>query len=183
VSYMGRVNYQFKNRYMAAATVRRDGFSGFGSENKFVTLPSFSLGWIASEESFMQDISWLYSKLRLSYGQNGNQGIGRYSSMAHMGSNPFVYGSTSVIGVYPSSIGNSGLAWERTTSYNLGIDLGFFDRRINASIDLYTSETSDYSGINARLEDARVISPLANVPDPYDIENVPLYLTNENYMP
>jgi TonB-linked SusC/RagA family outer membrane protein len=143
VSYMGRVNYQLKNRYMAAATVRRDGFSGFGSANKFVTLPSFSVGWVASEENFMQGMSWLYSKLRLSYGQNGNQGIGRYSSMAHMGSNPFVYGSTSVIGVYPSSIGNSGLAWERTSSYNLGIDLGFFDRRVNASIDLYTSDTSD----------------------------------------
>jgi TonB-linked SusC/RagA family outer membrane protein len=143
VSYMGRANYQYKNRYMAAATVRRDGFSGFGTENKFVTLPSFSLGWIASEESFLKDVSWLYAKLRLSYGQNGNQGIGRYSSLSHMGSNPFVYGSTSVIGVYPSSIGNSGLAWEKTTSYNLGFDLGFFDRRLNASIDLYTSETSD----------------------------------------
>jgi TonB-linked SusC/RagA family outer membrane protein len=143
VSYMGRINYQFKNRYMAAATVRRDGFSGFGANSKFVTLPSFSLGWIASEEDFLQDAGWLYAKLRLSYGQNGNQGIGRYSSFAKMTTQPFVYGSSSVVGVYPNSMGNPSLAWEKTTSYNIGLDLGFLDRRINASIDYYTSQTEN----------------------------------------
>ncbi|MDR2533349.1 MAG: TonB-dependent receptor [Tannerellaceae bacterium] len=144
VSYMGRVNYQFKNRYMAAATVRRDGFSGFGSTNKFVTLPSFSLGWIISEEDFIKDKApALYTKLRLSYGQNGNQGIGRYSSLSRMGTDPYVYGSSTVVGVYPNAMGNSGLRWEKTVSYNLGLDLGFLDRRINASIDLYTAQTTD----------------------------------------
>ncbi|GHV48527.1 SusC/RagA family TonB-linked outer membrane protein [Bacteroidia bacterium] len=144
VSYMGRVNYQFKSRYMAAATVRRDGFSGFGANNKFVTLPSFSLGWILSEESFIKDpLPWLYSKLRLSYGQNGNQGIGRYSSLAQMGTDPYVYGSSTVVSIYPKSMGNGNLRWERTNSYNLGIDVGLFDRRINASIDLYTAQTND----------------------------------------
>jgi TonB-linked SusC/RagA family outer membrane protein len=143
VSYMGRINYQFKNRYMAAATVRRDGFSGFGADNKFVTLPSFSLGWIASEEDFLKDSNWLYAKLRLSYGQNGNQGIGRYSSFAHMSTEPFAYGSTSVVGVFPNSMSNPSLAWERTASYNLGVDLGFFDRRLNATIDVYTAQTND----------------------------------------
>ncbi|MDR0612032.1 MAG: TonB-dependent receptor [Dysgonamonadaceae bacterium] len=143
VSYMGRINYQFKNRYMAAATVRRDGFSGFGSDSKFVTLPSFSLGWIASEEDFLQDVDQLYAKLRLSYGQNGNQGIGRYSSFAKMTTANNVYGSTAVVGVYPSAIGNTSLAWEKTTSYNVGLDLGFFDRRINASIDYYIAQTED----------------------------------------
>ncbi|MDR2388853.1 MAG: TonB-dependent receptor [Tannerellaceae bacterium] len=143
VSYMGRINYQFKNRYMVAATVRRDGFSGFGANTKFVTLPSFSLGWIASEEDFLQDTEGLYAKLRLSYGQNGNQGIGRYSSFSKMTTEPFVYGSASVVGVYPDSMGNPSLAWERTTSYNIGLDLGFFDRRLNASIDYYTAQTED----------------------------------------
>ncbi|MDR1780442.1 MAG: TonB-dependent receptor [Tannerella sp.] len=144
VSYMGRVNYQFKKRYMAGATVRRDGFSGFGANNKFVTLPSFSLAWVASEESFIQEsLPWLYAKLRLSYGQNGNQGIGRYSSFAQMSTQSYVYGSTSVVGVYPSVMGNSSLRWEKTNSYNLGIDYGFFDRRINGSIELYLANTSD----------------------------------------
>jgi TonB-linked SusC/RagA family outer membrane protein len=144
VSYMGRVNYQFRNRYMAAATVRRDGFSGFGVNNKFVTLPSFSLGWIVSEESFIKNrLPSLYTKLRLSYGQNGNQGIGRYSSLSRMGTDPYVYGSSTVVGVYPNAMGNSGLRWEKTESYNLGIDVGLFDRRINATIDLYTAQTTD----------------------------------------
>ncbi|OAV67364.1 Outer membrane cobalamin receptor protein, SusC/RagA family [Bacteroidales bacterium Barb6XT] len=143
VSYMGRANYQFKNRYMAAATVRRDGFSGFGADSKFVTLPSFSLGWIASEEDFMQELDWLYAKLRLSYGQNGNQGIGRYSSFAKMKTESYVYGSSSVVAVYPESIANPSLAWEKTSSYNIGFDFGFLDRRINTSIDLYTAQTND----------------------------------------
>lgn len=143
VSYMGRANYQYKKRYMAGATVRRDGFSGFGANSKFVTLPSFSLGWIASEEPFMATLEWLYAKLRLSYGQNGNQGIGRYSSLAQMASQQYVYGSTSVVGVYPNTMGNSSLRWERTHSYNLGIDFGLFDRRISGAIDLYTAQTND----------------------------------------
>jgi TonB-linked SusC/RagA family outer membrane protein len=143
VSYMGRINYQYLNRYMAGATVRRDGFSGFGTNSKFVTLPSVSLGWIASEESFMQELPWLYLKLRLSYGQNGNQGIGRYSSLAQMSTQSYVYGSTSVVGVYPNTMGNPSLAWEKTNSYNLGIDFGLLDRRINGSIDLYTAQTND----------------------------------------
>jgi TonB-linked SusC/RagA family outer membrane protein len=143
VSYMGRVNYQFRNRYMAGATVRRDGFSGFGANSKFVTLPSVSLGWVTSEESFMESLPWLYLKLRLSYGQNGNQGIGRYTSLAQMEAKQYVYGSTSVVGVYPNTMGNSSLAWEKTNSYNLGIDFGLLDRRINGSIELYTAQTND----------------------------------------
>ncbi|MDR1601337.1 MAG: TonB-dependent receptor [Tannerella sp.] len=143
VSYMGRVNYQFRNRYMAGATVRRDGFSGFGVNSKFVTLPSVSLGWIASEEAFMEQLPWLYLKLRLSYGQNGNQGIGRYSSLAQMATQQYVYGSSSVVGVYPNTMANSSLAWEKTNSYNVGIDFGLLERRINGSIELYTAQTND----------------------------------------
>jgi TonB-linked SusC/RagA family outer membrane protein len=143
VSYMGRVNYQFRNRYMAGATVRRDGFSGFGVNSKFVTLPSVSLGWIASEESFMETLPWLYLKLRLSYGQNGNQGIGRYSSLAQMSTQQYVYGSSSVVGVYPNTMANSSLAWEKTNSYNVGIDFGLLDRRISGSVEIYTAQTND----------------------------------------
>jgi TonB-linked SusC/RagA family outer membrane protein len=143
VSYMGRVNYQFRNRYMAGATVRRDGFSGFGANSKFVTLPSVSLGWIASEEAFMESLPWLYLKLRLSYGQNGNQGIGRYSSLAQMATQSYVYGSSSVVGVYPNTMANSSLAWEKTDSYNAGFDFGLMERRISGSLELYTAQTGD----------------------------------------
>lgn len=146
VSYMGRANYTYKNRYMATATVRRDGFSGFGINSKYVTLPSFSLGWVASEERFMEKADWLYLKLRLSYGQNGNQGAGRYSSLAKMSNNSYAYGGTTGVAIYPNfnELGNSSLAWEKTTSFNLGIDFGLLDnRRISGSVDLYTSKTTN----------------------------------------
>lgn len=146
VSYMGRLNYTFKNRYMITATVRRDGFSGFGANSKYVTLPSFSIGWVASEEDFMQNMDWLYAKLRLSYGQNGNQGAGRYSSLAKMSNNNYVYGSSTGVAVFPNQdqMGNPSLAWEKTSSFNLGIDFGLLhNQRISGSVDIYTSKTTD----------------------------------------
>jgi len=143
LSYMGRVNYSFKNRYLLTATIRRDGFSGFGPNNKIATFPSISLGWVASDESFLSDIKWLYLKLRLSYGKNGNQGIGRYSSFSTMASNAYVFGATTAIGVFPSTLGNSDLGWETTSSFNMGLDFGFLDRRITGSIDVYKAQTTD----------------------------------------
>ena len=143
LSYMARLNYSFKRRYLLTSTVRRDGFSGFGANNKFATFPSVSLGWVLSEESFMQDLRWLYLKLRTSYGKNGNQGIGRYSSFSRMTANAYVYGPATVVGVYPSSLGNTDLGWEATSSFNVGIDFGFFNRRISGSLDVYSAETTD----------------------------------------
>jgi TonB-linked outer membrane protein, SusC/RagA family len=146
VSYMGRINYTFKNRYMATGTVRRDGFSGFGANSKYVTLPSFSLGWVLSEESFMKSLDKLYLKMRLSYGQNGNQGAGRYSSLSKMNNTSYSYNGATGVGVYPNhdQLGNASLAWEKTSSVNLGIDFGFLkNRRISGSVDVYNSETTD----------------------------------------
>ncbi len=143
LSYMARLNYTFKNRYLFTATWRRDGFSGFGPDKKFANFPSVSLGWVISDESFMQSIPKVYLKLRTSYGENGNQGIGRYSSFSRMTADSYVFGPTTSVAVYPSTLGNASLAWEKTASLNLGIDFGFFDRRISGSIDVYKSKTSD----------------------------------------
>ncbi len=143
ISYMARVNYSFMNRYLLTATIRRDGFSGFGPEQKFANFPSVSLGWVVSDESFMKSIPWLYLKLRTSYGENGNQGIGRYSSFSRMTADSYVYGPTTAIAVYPSSLGNASLAWESTASLNIGIDFGLFERRISGSLDLYKAKTTD----------------------------------------
>ena len=142
LSYMARVNYSYKSRYMFTGTVRRDGYSGFGADKKFATFPSASVAWVASEESFLQD-KGLYLKLRTSYGENGNQGIGRYSSLSRMTTLPYVYGSTTAIGLYPSSLGNVDLEWETTASYNIGVDFGFLKNRITGSIDAYTAKTSN----------------------------------------
>lgn len=142
LSYMARVNYSYLSRYMFTATVRRDGFSGFGAGNKWATFPSASLAWVASEEDFLKD-QGLYLKLRTSYGKNGNQGIGRYSSLSRMGTRYYVYGQSTAIGIFPSTLGNEELAWETTSSYNVGLDFGFLQNRITGSLDLYTANTTD----------------------------------------
>jgi TonB-dependent starch-binding outer membrane protein SusC len=142
LSYMARVNYSFLSKYMLTATIRRDGFSGFAPGNKWATFPSASLAWVASDESFLQNTG-LYLKVRTSYGKNGNQGIGRYSSFSRMGTRYYVYGSTPAIGIYPRLLGNKDLTWETTSSYNIGMDFGFLQNRITGSIDAYVAETSD----------------------------------------
>jgi TonB-linked SusC/RagA family outer membrane protein len=142
ISYMARAFYTFKERYLLTATVRKDGFSGFAADKKFATFPSLSLGWLISDEEFFGNNS-TFLKLRASYGKNGNQGIGRYSSFSRMASQPYVYGSTTAIGIYPDILGNANLGWETTTSFNVGIDYGFSNRRIYGSIDAYQAETTN----------------------------------------
>lgn len=142
VGLMGRINYSYKNRYLLTGTVRRDGYSGFGSNNKYVTLPSASIGWVISEEDF-NPFEDTYLKLRLSYGQNGNQGIGRYASLAKLGLGAYNYNDDKVISLYPSAMANKDLKWERTSSWNLGIDFGLFNQRLNGSLEVYKSKTSD----------------------------------------
>ena len=139
---MGRINYSFKSRYMFTGTVRKDGFSGFGAGNKWATFPSASLAWVISNEEFFKDLG-IYLKARTSYGKNGNQGIGRYSSLSTMGTTYYVYGSTPASALYPGSLANSNLRWETTTSFNVGADFGFMKNRITGSIDLYTAKTTD----------------------------------------
>lgn len=144
LSYMARANYSFKGRYLLTGTIRRDGFSGFGSNMKLANFPSVSFGWIVSEEAFLSSGKWLdFLKLRASYGKNGNQGIGRYSSFSRMTADAYVYGSATAIAVYPSSLGNADLGWETTSSFNIGIDYGFLNGRISFSLDAYKAKTSD----------------------------------------
>tara|TARA_R110000868_G_scaffold184068_1_gene425526 strand:- start:4714 stop:8109 length:3396 start_codon:yes stop_codon:yes gene_type:complete len=143
ISYMARAFYSFKNRYMLTATVRRDGFSGFATDNKFANFPSLSLGWVVSEEEFMDNFENVFLKLRASYGKNGNQGIGRYSSFSRMATTPYVSGSSTNIGIIPEVLGNPNLGWETTSSFNLGIDFGFLNGKISGSIEGYMSQTTD----------------------------------------
>ncbi len=142
LSYMARINYSFLSRYMFTATIRRYGFSGFVAGNKWATFPSASIAWVATDEPFLKDLGF-YMKLRTSYGKNGNQGIGRYSSLSRMGTSYYVYGQSTAIGLYPSTLGNADLAWETTSSYNAGLDFGFMKNRITGSLDAYIAETSD----------------------------------------
>lgn len=144
ISYMARVNYGFNSKYLITTTFRRDGFSGFGLKNKYANFPSLSLGWVASEESFLKGTRWLdFLKLRLSYGANGNQGIGRYSSLARMGTINYTFNGVTSVGVHPTTLGNSNLGWESTASTNAGVDLKILNNKISIEIDVYNAETSN----------------------------------------
>ena len=146
VSQMGRLNYSFDSRYLFTFTVRRDGSSVFGSDNKYGTFPSVALGWNIANEKFMEKTqSWLNNlKLRLSYGKAGNEAIGVYETLAKMSNNAITMDGATATALNPSSrMGNSSLGWETTKTFNIGIDFGFLNNRINGNIDFYTSKTTD----------------------------------------
>jgi len=146
VSQMGRLNYSYDSRYLFTFTVRRDGSSVFGADNKYGTFPSVALGWNIANEKFMEKTqSWLNNlKLRLSYGKAGNEAIGVYETLAKMSNSALTMDGQSATALYPSSrMGNSGLGWETTKTFNIGIDFGFLNNRINGNIDFYTSTTTD----------------------------------------
>ncbi|MEN8115639.1 MAG: TonB-dependent receptor [Bacteroidota bacterium] len=145
---MGRIMYNLNNKYLITGTVRRDGFSGFGSEEKIGVFPSAALGWVASEESFLKDnVEWLnYLKLRGSYGSTGRRAVGRYQTMAKLSSGPsqvFGDGGATTFGQYISSMANNELGWETTTGINLGIDFSVLDSRIFGNIEYYSNDTED----------------------------------------
>lgn len=146
VSQMGRLNYSYDSRYLFTFTVRRDGSSVFGDDNKYGVFPSVALGWNIANEKFMEKTqSWLNNlKLRLSYGKAGNEAIGVYETLAKMSNNALTMDGQSATALYPSSrMGNSGLGWETTKTFNIGLDFGFLNNRINGNIDFYTSSTTD----------------------------------------
>ncbi|MCL7764482.1 TonB-dependent receptor [Polaribacter sp. Z014] len=145
---MGRFKYKFNNRYLATFTVRRDGFSGFGTNKKFGTFPSVALGWVASKEKFIIDnLPWVDNlKLRGSYGSSGNRTLGRYGTLATVsGSFQYVFGDggSPAYGQRITSLANNDLGWETTTGLNLGVDFGFANNRINGYVEYYNSRTED----------------------------------------
>jgi TonB-linked SusC/RagA family outer membrane protein len=140
---MARLNYSFADKYLLTASVRRDGYSAFGLENPRATFPAFALGWIISNEKFFKVHFINRMKLRASWGANGNRDIGVYSALARTGSNLWYDGSATRVGVFNSSLANPGLSWEKTTSLNFGVDVGFFNNKIDFSADVYDKTTTD----------------------------------------
>ena len=145
VSFMGRLNYSYLEKYLLNFTARADGSSVFGSNNKWGYFPSASVAWNLNKESFMQDLNWLNeAKIRLSYGQIGNQAIDPYGSLATADNAFYVSGDSPVVGYLPgASLPNPDLRWETTTTLNTGLDFGVFDRRITGSFEFYKSNTTD----------------------------------------
>lgn len=143
LSLMGRATYSYKERYMVTGTIRRDGYSGFGADHKWGNFPAVSLGWVASEESFLKSTPWLnFLKVRASLGVNGNQGIGPYYSQSQLSTISTMFGDDTAIGQYSSSMGNSDLKWEQTVAKNLGLDFEIFGSVLSGSLNYYTSSTT-----------------------------------------
>tara|TARA_R110002167_G_scaffold158880_10_gene354269 strand:- start:14380 stop:17484 length:3105 start_codon:yes stop_codon:yes gene_type:complete len=149
VSYLGRVNYSLLDRYYIAASIRADGSSKFGANNKYGYFPSVSIGWSLADEDFIKDMDVFNQfKLRASYGKTGNEDIGSYRSLSLLGTSfgrrsTYIYGNTNYPIAYPNNIANPDLSWEKTSEYNVGLDMGFFNGRLGLALDYYRKETTD----------------------------------------
>jgi TonB-linked SusC/RagA family outer membrane protein len=145
---MGRLNYSYRQKYLLTASIRRDGYSAFGQGNPRATFPSVALGWVFSKEKFASSEFLTYGKLRASWGINGNRDIGRYAALSNLSTGKYQYISPSGAVVLVSELAvnrlqNPGLRWERTESYNLGLDYSIWKDRIGGTIDVYRKSTKD----------------------------------------
>ena len=171
-SLFARLSYNYDEKYMFQATVRRDGSSRFGSNNKYGTFPSFSIGWNIMNENFMKNThDWLTNlKLRASWGKNGNDNIGdfAYTTLTSIGaSSNYYYGRTAtmIYGSKANRLANEDLKWEESEQTDLGLDFGFWNNKLTFSVDYYVKKTNGMiieMPIPSYVGEAR---PLANVGD------------------
>jgi len=142
-SYMGRLNYSLKDKYLLTLTGREDGSSRLAAGHKYEFFPSAAIGWIVSSESFMKSIEPVVSnlKLRVSYGTTGNTAISPYQTQGSLSRTEYVFGETTAYGYRPNTLPNSELQWEKTHQLDLGLDLTMFNNRITANLDFYRSNT------------------------------------------
>ena len=144
LSYLARATYAYQDKYLASAAIRADGCSRFGENNRWGYFPSASIAWRMSEESFMKDFSSLDNlKLRLSYGETGNNQIPNYGAVGLLGYSSYVSSNAAVQGIYTNTFPDKNLKWEKTGQTNFGVDASFFNQRINAALDIYYSKTKD----------------------------------------
>lgn len=202
-SYFGRVDYTFNDKYLASFTLRRDGSSRFGANNRFANFPAASIGWRISEEPFMSGLAGTVSdlKLRASWGQNGNQSINETAQYTIFRS---VYATKSLFTAeqdngtaYDITGGNTGtlpsgftrlqsqnlnLKWETTTQTNFGLDYGFFDNRLTGSVDYFIKETTDFlylrRGLGAQGEGANQWVNVAGISQNSGLEFAANYQNN-----
>jgi TonB-linked SusC/RagA family outer membrane protein len=144
LSYLGRVNYNFNSKYYVTASVRTDGSSRFGSQNKYGVFPSFALAWRISDENFMKDLRAVNElKLRASYGKTGNNNIGNYDHLATINYEKYILGNTGVGGYSPGRLANPNLTWETQQQVNVGVDVSFFNNRVALTLDHFRSKNTD----------------------------------------
>lgn len=144
VSWMGRFMYSYDNRYMFMATVRADGSSRLAPGHRWHTYPAVSAGWNIARESFMSEVKNIdLLKIRLGYGETSNQAVDPYSTLGTLSSRPYNFGSNFGTGYYVSSLPNPNLGWEYSSTWNLGLDFGFFNGRLSGTFEYYNTKTKD----------------------------------------
>lgn len=148
VSYLGRANLSIFDKYLITASLRADGSSKFAKGSRWGYFPSASLAWRMEQEEFMKNISWLSQlKIRVSYGVTGNQSIDPYSTFSMYGSNSNLYyadGSGNAQTAFTvTNLSNNSLKWEKTASWNGGVDFGLFNSRLSGTLDVYQKKTTD----------------------------------------
>jgi TonB-linked SusC/RagA family outer membrane protein len=144
LSELARLNYNYDGKYLVTASIRRDGSSRFGANNKYGVFPSAAVAWRISDEKFMKDIPLISQmKLRASYGKTGNNNIGNYASLAILNYVKYVTGGVATGGSAPGAIPNPDLTWETQEQINAGIDIGFFKNRLNITVDHFRSKNND----------------------------------------
>jgi TonB-linked SusC/RagA family outer membrane protein len=145
LSYLGRARYNFDSKYLLTLSLRVDGSSVFGANNKYGYFPAAAVAWRLKQENFLKDAKFLSElKLRVSYGAVGNQGISPYTTLGLADRYLIEFGNTTQVGYLPNSqLVNPNLKWETSTSTNIGLDYGFFGGRLNGSIEYYDTQTTD----------------------------------------
>jgi TonB-linked SusC/RagA family outer membrane protein len=142
-SVFGRINYDYKGKYLLSANIRRDGSSRFGANKKYGTFPSVSAGWIISEESFFpKSDNFSFLKLRGSYGLTGNNNIGDYTQTSLVGQTNYVFSSALAQGLSITSLGNPDLTWETSKQADFALEMGLFKNRITVTYDYYHKLTN-----------------------------------------
>ncbi len=144
ISYMGRVMYEYNNRYMLTATVRSDASSRLAKGFQWHTYPAVSVGWNIKNESFMKDISLIdMLKIRVGYGQTSNQSVSAYSTLGRLSSRNYNFGSTYATGYYVTQLPNPALGWEFSETWNYGLDFTILKNRLSGTIEYYVTNTKD----------------------------------------
>ncbi|MCH4183644.1 MAG: TonB-dependent receptor [Prevotella sp.] len=165
ISFYGRLNYSYADRYLFTATVRHDGSSRFGANHKWGTFPSFAASWRITEEPFFHVKAISNLKLRASWGITGNQEIGNYNAISTLSAYPwgYIFGGEKKTVVLPQQYANPDLKWESTSQTDIGLDFGFFNNRLRGTVDWYYKKTKDLLLSVAVPSPSLITTQLANV--------------------
>ncbi len=167
LSYLARARYTFMDRYIFSASVRKDGSSVFGTENQWGLFPSVSLAWVLKDEFFLKNVDFVTNlKLRASYGEVGNQGIGPYQTTSSTTQSEMLFGNdpSYTTGLLPGGVmPNPFLKWENSASKNVGLDFGFFNDRLTGSFEWYDTRTTDLLVYNKLASASGYSSQLTNL--------------------